>query len=199
MACKNSMLQGTKLVIQELSIIFCYFCISFAECYEWLFYCIIFGHHFWVFESWLRFHPWARVNARCSSVLLFLISLPMLGAASPEAVRKLMSLTDKVRPHNPKHPMPPVGSPFQGRRPTSPRYSNSRPLAVHLSPESSSVVSLSNLGFRKPSRTGKQSCGHCLVSLAWVLVEVGISVVCCLCAVVPNPNLILVHADLSTP
>ncbi|XP_064594655.1 rap guanine nucleotide exchange factor 6-like isoform X3 [Liolophura sinensis] len=78
---------------------------------------------------------------------------PKFGAASPEAVRKLMSLTDKVRPHNPKHPMPPVGSPFQGRRPTSPRYSNSRPLAVHLSPESSSVVSLSNLGFRKPSRT----------------------------------------------
>lgn len=114
-------------------------------------------------------------------MLLFLISLPMLGAASPEAVRKLMSLTDKVRPHNPKHPMPPVGSPFQGRRPTSPRYSNSRPLAVHLSPESSSVVSLSNLGFRKPSRTGKQSCGHCLVYLAWVLVEVGISVVLSMC------------------
>ncbi|KAL5018416.1 hypothetical protein ScPMuIL_004138 [Solemya velum] len=78
---------------------------------------------------------------------------PKFGAASPEAVRKLMALSDKVRPHNSKYPLPSVVSPTLGRRPpTSPRHL--RNLPVHLSSESSSVVSLSNIALRKPMRTG---------------------------------------------
>ena len=74
----------------------------------------------------------------------------MTGAESPEAVRKLMSLSDKVRPHNSKHnPLPPKSvlmatkSPRVGRRPPSPRQQ--RPAAaVSLSVEDSSLVSLSS-------------------------------------------------------
>ncbi|KAK6187380.1 hypothetical protein SNE40_005425 [Patella caerulea] len=73
---------------------------------------------------------------------------PKFGTASPERVRKLMALSDKVRPHNPKIPVPTAPSPVNGRRHGSPR--NKRPLPVILSVESSSVGSIS----RKPSRTG---------------------------------------------
>ncbi|XP_048248295.1 rap guanine nucleotide exchange factor 6-like isoform X4 [Haliotis rufescens] len=78
---------------------------------------------------------------------------PKFGAESPGAVRKIMALTDKVRPHNPKIPLPPVTSPLSGRRQTSPRHARAMQ-HVHLSSESSSVVSLSNMHIRKPSRTG---------------------------------------------
>lgn len=79
------------------------------------------------------------------------------GSESPEAVRKLLALSNKVRPHNPKqhHPPTPLTSPITPRRPTSPRQTRSVP--VLLSHESSSVNSMSNLT-RKPSRTGKIGC-----------------------------------------
>ncbi|ESO87121.1 hypothetical protein LOTGIDRAFT_154612, partial [Lottia gigantea] len=73
---------------------------------------------------------------------------PKFGTASPERVRKLMALSDKVRPHNPKIPVPTVTSPINGRRHGSPRHA--RALPVNLSVESSSVSGIS----RKPSRTG---------------------------------------------
>eukprot|EP00106_Octopus_bimaculoides_P019406 XP_014786848.1 PREDICTED: rap guanine nucleotide exchange factor 2-like isoform X2 [Octopus bimaculoides] len=78
---------------------------------------------------------------------------PKFGSESPEAVRKLLALSNKVRPHNPKqhHPPTPLTSPITPRRPTSPRQTRSVP--VLLSHESSSVNSMSNLT-RKPSRTG---------------------------------------------
>ncbi|XP_070185969.1 rap guanine nucleotide exchange factor 2-like isoform X2 [Littorina saxatilis] len=88
---------------------------------------------------------------------------PKFGTESPGAVRKIMALTDKVRPHNPKIPVPPVTSPGAGRRgPSSPRHGpgvghplmQNRLLPVRLTHESSSVVSLSNLPPRKPIRTG---------------------------------------------
>ena len=66
-----------------------------------------------------------------------------------------MALSGKTRPHDSKVPLPPLTSPnlSGGRRlPMSPRHM--RP-SVHLSAESSSVVSLSNIANRKPSRTGK--------------------------------------------
>ena len=86
----------------------------------------------------------------------------MTGAESPEAVRKLMSLSDKVRPHNSKHnPLPPKSvlmatkSPRVGRRPPSPRQQ--RPAAaVSLSAEDSSLVSLSS---RPASATSATSAG----------------------------------------
>ncbi|KAL3876620.1 hypothetical protein ACJMK2_034439 [Sinanodonta woodiana] len=81
---------------------------------------------------------------------------PKFGAGTVENTRKLMALSDKVRPHDPKVPLPPVTSPnLSGRRPPqSPRHVKQNP--VHLSSESSSVVSLSNIAYqhRKPSRTG---------------------------------------------
>ncbi|KAK3090078.1 hypothetical protein FSP39_008974 [Pinctada imbricata] len=85
---------------------------------------------------------------------------PKFGAESPDAIRKLMGLTASVKPHKSNHPLPPapVASPLlsSGRRPpTSPRHQppamRSHPL--HLSPESSSVISLSNIAYRKPHRT----------------------------------------------
>ncbi len=74
-----------------------------------------------------------------------------------------MALSEKVRPHNQKlHPLPPnhklqppLHSPGLGRRPVSPRPPPrlQQPSAVHLSPESSSVVSLSNIALRKSATT----------------------------------------------
>ncbi|XP_041363202.1 rap guanine nucleotide exchange factor 6-like isoform X3 [Gigantopelta aegis] len=79
---------------------------------------------------------------------------PKFGSESPGAVRKIMALTDKVRPHNPKIPVPPVTSPISGRRgQTSPRHGARPHHMVHLSPESSSVISLSNMHTYKPIRT----------------------------------------------
>ena len=78
---------------------------------------------------------------------------PRFGAESPEAIRKLISLSDKVRPHTSKHSHPPTNltSPMSNRRQHhSPRHT--RP--VHLTPESSSVISLSHINSRKPIRTG---------------------------------------------
>ncbi|XP_005105136.2 rap guanine nucleotide exchange factor 2 isoform X2 [Aplysia californica] len=82
---------------------------------------------------------------------------PKFGAESPGAVRKLMALSDKVRPHNPKIPVGKVVSPTAARRgpgggPTSPRIGpSSRPLPVNLTPESSCL----GQGPRKqPIRTG---------------------------------------------
>lgn len=101
----------------------------------------------------------------------------LAGTESPGAVRKIMALTDKVRPHNPKIPVPPVTSPGQGRRgPSSPRHTSLMPqglghtagqgrmMPVRLTHESSSVVSLSNMPLRKPLRTGKtfSYCRHLL-------------------------------------
>jgi hypothetical protein len=70
-------------------------------------------------------------------------------------LRKLMGLSDKVRPHTSKHSHPPTNltSPMSNRRQHhSPRHT--RP--VHLTPESSSVISLSHINSRKPIRTGKR-------------------------------------------
>ena len=80
---------------------------------------------------------------------------PSIGAETVENTRKLMALSGKVRPHDPKVPLPTVTSPsLSGKRqqPMSPRHV--RP-SVRLSAESSSVVSLSNIAHRKPSHTGK--------------------------------------------
>ena len=82
------------------------------------------------------------------------MSFASSGAESPEAIRKLMGLSDKVRPHTSKHSHPPTNltSPMSNRRQQhSPRHT--RP--VHLTPESSSVISLSHINSRKPIRTGK--------------------------------------------
>lgn len=78
------------------------------------------------------------------------------GVEEPQAVSKLLALSDKVRPHNnAKNPMPvrasaAAGSPNVMRRSTaqnsvtaSPKPVRVRPPAVLLSPESSSVVGLS--------------------------------------------------------
>jgi hypothetical protein len=79
----------------------------------------------------------------------------MSGAATVENTRKLMALSGKIKPHDSKNPLP-ITSPnlsSGGRRqPMSPRHA--RP-TLHLSAESSSVISLSNIANRKPSRTGK--------------------------------------------
>lgn len=87
------------------------------------------------------------------------------GAESPQAIQKLMGLSASVKPHKSHYPLPPapsgVTSPSlsSGRRPpTSPRHSAAlRSHPVHLSPESSSVVSLSNIAYRRPQRTGKMT------------------------------------------
>ncbi|KAL4239412.1 hypothetical protein ACF0H5_000227 [Mactra antiquata] len=79
---------------------------------------------------------------------------PKFGAETVENTFKLMALSGKVRPRDSKIPLPSITSPnlsSSGRRqPMSPRHN--RP-PVHLSAESSSVVSLSNIANRKPSRT----------------------------------------------
>lgn len=95
--------------------------------------------------------------------LLSPFSFPSTGTESPQAVRKLMLLSDKVRPHNPKlNPLPahhtlgpPLHSPGGVRRPVSPRQPQRAPAAVHLSAESSSVVSLGNMALRKSTTTSK--------------------------------------------
>lgn len=116
--------------------------------------------------------------------ILRCISLPS-GAESPQAIQKLMGLSTSVKPHKSHYPHTPapsgVTSPSlsSGRRPpTSPRHSAAlRSHPVHLSPESSSVISLSNIAnYRRPQRTGKIApcppnsvrretlgCGYCLV------------------------------------
>ena len=91
------------------------------------------------------------------------------GAEEPEAVRKLMSLSEKVKPHNSKlHPLPghhiavPSLHPSPGvtRRPVSPgRVAGAhRPMAaVHLTAESSSVSSLGNRTALRKSQTPSTS------------------------------------------
>lgn len=105
------------------------------------------------------------------------------GSASPQAVRKLLSLseTSKTRPHQPRHPPHPLASPAPS--PGSPRrvggrghshershsdtppthpllYHPDHPLpppllsSVDLNAESSSVTSLSNLPLRKTLTSG---------------------------------------------
>ena len=86
------------------------------------------------------------------------------GTESPQAVRKLMSLSEKVRPHNPKqHHLPghhtlnmpgTSHSPGGTRRPLSPRH-NRAPGAVHLSTESSSLVNLGTMTLRKSTTASK--------------------------------------------
>ena len=83
---------------------------------------------------------------------------PLTGADEPDAVRKLMSLSEKVRPHNSKlHPLPAhrnlMPSPRTGQRPPVSPRSNRPQTAVVLSPESSSVVSLGNIALRKSNTT----------------------------------------------
>ncbi|BFZ03443.1 hypothetical protein BsWGS_06482 [Bradybaena similaris] len=79
---------------------------------------------------------------------------PKFGAESPGAVRKLMALSDKVKPHNPKIPVGKVVSPVTNHRstgPTSPRTGPTRSFPVNLTPESSCL----GPGPRKqPVRTG---------------------------------------------
>nr|XP_018902577.1 PREDICTED: rap guanine nucleotide exchange factor 2 isoform X3 [Bemisia tabaci] len=99
---------------------------------------------------------------------------PKFGSASPQAVRKLLSLseTGKTRPHQPRHP-PPSPSPGAPRRITGvgvnthershsdtsggvlPHF-HPPPLlsSVDLNAESSSVTSLSNLPLRKTLTSG---------------------------------------------
>ena len=96
--------------------------------------------------------------------ITYFCMFPPPGAESPDAVRKLMSLSDKVRPHNSKqNPLPPASHvpvlrsntvPGVGGRlaPVSPRQL--RVPAVHLTAESSSVVSLSGIAFRKNHTSG---------------------------------------------
>ncbi|BFZ17836.1 hypothetical protein BsWGS_20875 [Bradybaena similaris] len=78
---------------------------------------------------------------------------PKFGAESPGAVRKLMALSDKVKPHDPRIPVGKLASPVSNRRPApkSPRIGPSRPIPVNLTPESSCL----GQGSRKqPSRMG---------------------------------------------
>ena len=85
-----------------------------------------------------------------------------VGAESPGAVRKLMALSDKVKPHNPKVPVGKVAvvSPVPNRKsggPTSPRMGPSRPVPVNLTPESTCLGG-GALQRKQPSRTGKELC-----------------------------------------
>ncbi|XP_074649386.1 rap guanine nucleotide exchange factor 6-like isoform X2 [Tubulanus polymorphus] len=84
---------------------------------------------------------------------------PKFGAESPDAVRKLMSLSEKVKPLNPKHgytsntpPRTPPRGQLQGRQPLAGHHSS----MMHLSPESSSVFSLNSIAAssRKSKHTG---------------------------------------------
>ena len=70
------------------------------------------------------------------------------GTDSADTVNKLMSLSEKSQPYNPKkHPAPPSHPPSvaasQSKPPNSPHH---QPVAipVHLSAESSSVVSVTS-------------------------------------------------------
>ncbi|KAK6645111.1 hypothetical protein RUM43_001387 [Polyplax serrata] len=116
--------------------------------------------------------------------------VPKFGTASPQAVRKMLALSEsnKTRPHCPRHPVPQLPLPgLAHHHPTlspSPSPSSHRrmgsvvvgmsnaghggramhershsdtptlPLPVHLSAESSSVTSLSNLPLRKTVTSG---------------------------------------------
>ena len=95
--------------------------------------------------------------------LLFVIS----GAESPEAVRKLMSLSDKVRPHNSKtNPLPTrnalmlAKSPRIGvRHPSSPKQVKpAAPVAVALSAEDSSVASFANMAIGNRKSNAVKLC-----------------------------------------
>lgn len=89
------------------------------------------------------------------------------GAASPQAVRKLLALSEtaKTRPHQP-HQRAPLGpSPAAPRRdhPAAHERSHSdtpTPLPVDLSAESSSVTSLVNLPLRKTGSATSSDSGH---------------------------------------
>ncbi|OWR43078.1 rap guanine nucleotide exchange factor 2 [Danaus plexippus] len=97
------------------------------------------------------------------------------GAASPQAVRKLLALSEpaKTRPHQPR-PAPPGPSPCSQRRDGHPgsgiccsRAAHERshsdtptPLPVDLSAESSSVTSLVNLPLRKTGSATSSDSGH---------------------------------------
>ncbi|XP_077300830.1 PDZ domain-containing guanine nucleotide exchange factor isoform X2 [Arctopsyche grandis] len=104
------------------------------------------------------------------------------GAASPQAVRKLLALSEpaKTRPHQPRAPPPPGPSPCAHRRVGSTSSSGSScyhhggravhershsdtptPLpSVDLSAESSSVTSLVNLPLRKTGSVTSSDSGH---------------------------------------
>lgn len=107
---------------------------------------------------------------------------PKFGTASPQAVRKMLALSEpgKTRPHQPRHPgsvaIPSGFSPGALRRGTelagtlagslagmvaraSHERSHSDTPAVRLSAESSSVTSLSNLPLRKTLTSGMLGCG----------------------------------------
>lgn len=96
------------------------------------------------------------------------------GTASPQAVRKLLALSEpaKTRPHQPRAP-PPGPSPCSHRRDgpgpgaCCPRSAHERshsdtptPLPVDLSAESSSVTSLVNLPLRKTGSATSSDSGH---------------------------------------
>ena len=96
-----------------------------------------------------------------SSHVLFHLFFHHTGAQTVENTRKLMALSGKVKPHDSKTTLPALTSPnlSGGRRqPISPRHVRQ---PVHLTAESSSVVSLSNIANRKPSRTGKPKGTYC--------------------------------------
>ncbi|XP_004924521.2 rap guanine nucleotide exchange factor 2 [Bombyx mandarina] len=98
------------------------------------------------------------------------------GTASPQAVRKLLALSEpaKTRPHQPRPPPPPSGpSPSLHRRDgpmpgiCCPRSAHERshsdtptPLPVDLSAESSSVTSLVNLPLKKTGSVTSNDSGH---------------------------------------
>lgn len=104
------------------------------------------------------------------------------GAASPQAVRKILALSEpaKTRPHQPRAPPPPGPSPCAHRRVGSTSSSGSScyhhggravhershsdtptPLpSVDLSAESSSVTSLVNLPLRKTGSVTSSDSGH---------------------------------------
>ncbi|KAL8565056.1 hypothetical protein ACOMHN_003432 [Nucella lapillus] len=87
---------------------------------------------------------------------------PKFGTESPGAVRKILALTDKVRPHNPKVPVPAATSPRR-QGPPSPRHvpwsgsgqgGQCRLLPVRLTQESSSVSRVLNCPPRRPTHAG---------------------------------------------
>lgn len=92
------------------------------------------------------------------------MSHPFVGADSPQAVRKLLALSDpnKVRPHQPLRP-PVTGSPSLSpvsvRRCHDPRPSfqaevGSASVPVDLYPESSSVTSFGAASIKKSQTSG---------------------------------------------
>ena len=118
----------------------------------------------------------AKINETFAKNLgIFMIMYhPFSGAESPEAVRKLMSLSEKVRPHNnKKDPLPAhhnlmPRSPLQPNRQRRVQRTQAAP-PVHLNAESSSVLSVtvpangtgSVPGLKKSATTGRG--GSCLL------------------------------------